>query len=59
MDMDAIMHGQYVCIFTRRFIACTNLLEEQPDHAARLARFAIAAVRAAEQTLIHPDKPEK
>jgi len=41
------------------FIACTNLIEEQPDHAARLARFAIAVIRAADQTLIQPDRPER
>ena len=39
------------------YLCVTNLIAPQPDHAARLARFALAAVRAAADTLIDPADP--
>jgi hypothetical protein len=42
------------------YIAATNFTEDQPDdHAARLARFAIDAVTAAQAVPIDEDDPER
>ena len=41
-----------------RCIAVTNLLKEQKDHAARIGRFAVEAIKAANSTLIKPSEPE-
>lgn len=38
--------------------AVTNLMKEQNDHAARIARFAVEAIKAANSTLIKTDEPE-
>ena len=38
-------------------MAVTNLIEKQEDHVKRIAEFAIAAVAAANETLIDPDQP--
>ena len=41
------------------YMACTNLVKEQPeDHAARIAKFAIAVVDASKETLIDIDDPD-
>jgi len=40
------------------WVGATNLVQNQPDHAARIARFSIEAVRAAQATAIHRRKPE-
>lgn len=40
------------------WVGVSNLAGDQPDHAARIARFSIDALHAARATLIHPDKPE-
>ena len=37
----------------------TNLHKNQPDHAERMARFAMDAVQAADETLIDVDDPSK
>ena len=37
----------------------TNLLREQPDHTARIAKFAFAAIKAANETLISERYPAK
>jgi class 3 adenylate cyclase len=59
LDMLAYLHGvQRVDIIGDAYIAAANLSDDQPDdHAARLARFAIAAVRAARETPIDPAGP--
>ena len=41
------------------YMAITNLHKNQADHAARMARFSIDAVRAANETLIDEDDPSK
>jgi class 3 adenylate cyclase len=41
------------------FLAATNLLAPQPDHAARMARFALAATAAAESTLVDETDPAR
>jgi hypothetical protein len=41
------------------FLAATNLLAPQPDHAARMARFALAATAAAERTLVDETDPAR
>lgn len=40
------------------WVGVCNLTQTQHDHAARIARFSIDAVHAAQNTAIHPDKPE-
>lgn len=35
----------------------TNLTKDQPDHAQRIARFAVDAMRAAQDTLIDESNP--
>ena len=41
------------------YIAATNFLTDQtPDHAVRLARFALDAMEAGEQTAIDEDRPD-
>jgi len=40
------------------WVGVCNLTRSQHDHAARIARFSMDAVRAAQETVIHPDKPE-
>ena len=39
------------------FLAATNLLAPQPDHAARMARFALSAAAAARRTLVDEKNP--
>lgn len=39
------------------FLAATNLLAPQPDHAARMARFALAAAASARATLVDEAQP--
>ena len=39
-------------------VGVTNLNNKHEDHAARIARFAIDAVRVAQNTAIHPNKPK-
>ena len=41
------------------YMCVSNLFEAQPDHAARIARFAIAAVKAANQVVINDNDPSK
>lgn len=41
------------------YMAVTNLVEEQPDHAVRIARFSLDVVAAAKQTAIDLDDPSK
>ena len=40
------------------WVGVCNLTKTQLDHAARIARFSIDAVHAAQRTAIHPGKPE-
>jgi len=40
------------------WVGVTNLTNTQDDHAARIARFSIDALRASQCTAIHPNKPE-
>lgn len=40
------------------WVGVTNLNQSQSDHSARIARFAVDAVRAAQNIVIHPDRPE-
>lgn len=41
-------------------MAVTNLVKDQPhDHAKRIARFAIDAVKSANEIYIDEDEPEK
>lgn len=40
-------------------MAVTNLVKEQTDHAKRIAEFAMAAIAAAQQTLIDEDDPSR
>ena len=39
--------------------AITGLIKDQPDHAKRIAEFAIAAVQTAKETLIDEEDPSK
>uniref|UniRef100_A0A7S1Y4G3 Guanylate cyclase n=1 Tax=Grammatophora oceanica TaxID=210454 RepID=A0A7S1Y4G3_9STRA len=41
------------------YICVTNLSKDQPDHAARIARFSIDAMKAANTTLIDEEDPSK
>lgn len=41
------------------YMAVTNLVKDQPDHAKRIASFAIDAMRAANETQIDLDDPNK
>ena len=41
------------------YMAVTNLVKDQPDHAKRIAEFAVEAVKAAKETLIDVDDPSK
>ena len=41
------------------YMAVTNLASKQDDHVARLARFAMDAMEAAQETLIDIDEPDK
>ena len=46
-------------MFFFSLVAVTNLVKDQHyDHAARIAAFAIDAIKAANETLIDTDKPE-
>lgn len=40
------------------WVGVCNLTQEQPDHAARIARFSIDAIEVAQATIIQPDQPE-
>lgn len=40
------------------WVGVTNLNRPQPDHAARIARFSMDALRAAQSTPIHLERPE-
>ena len=59
-DALAAQHGvTNVDIIGDAYMAATNLHDDQhSDHAARLARFAIDAVRAAQDTPIDADSPD-
>jgi ankyrin repeat protein len=61
MDRLAHEHGvQKVDVMGDAYIAATNFTEEQPDnHAARLARFAIAVVAAAQAIPVDEDDPAR
>lgn len=39
-------------------MAATNLAEKQDDHAARMARFSLDTIAAANETLIDEENPE-
>lgn len=41
------------------YMAVTNLVKDQPDHAKRVAEFSVDALEAANQTLIDEDDPEQ
>mmetsp|Transcript_25718 Transcript_25718/g.37953 ORF Transcript_25718/g.37953 Transcript_25718/m.37953 type:complete len:1494 (+) Transcript_25718:46-4527(+) len=41
------------------YMAVTNLVKDQPDHAKRIANFSIEALKAANETLIDIDHPDK
>jgi class 3 adenylate cyclase len=41
------------------YMAVTNLSKDQSDHAKRIADFAVAAINAANETLIDPDNPDR
>ena len=58
-DRLAYVHGvQKVDVVGDAYIAATNFVEDQAtDHAARLARFAVAAIEAAADTRIDEDAP--
>jgi class 3 adenylate cyclase len=59
-DRLAYLHGvQKIDVIGDAYIAATNFTEHQPDdHAARLARFAVAAVAAARTVPIDADQPD-
>ena len=61
LDRLAYLHGvQKVDVVGDAYIAATNFTEEQPDdHAARLARFAIDAVAAAQAVPVDEDDPDR
>lgn len=40
-----------------RFVAVTNLMKPQPDHAARMARFALDVIQGIKNLPINPDIP--
>ena len=60
LDRLAYLHGvQKVDVSGDAYIAATNFTEDQPDdHAARLARFAIDALAAAQAVPIDADDPD-
>jgi hypothetical protein len=60
LDRLAYLHGvQKVDVVGDAYIAAANFTEDQPDdHAARLARFAVAAVAAAQAVPVDEDRPE-
>ena len=60
LDRLAYLHGvQKVDVSGDAYIAATNFTEDQPDdHAARLARFAIDALTAAQAVPIDADDPD-
>ena len=41
----------------RSWMGCTNLVKDQPDHAVRVAKFAMDALKAAQDTCIDDDDP--
>ena len=41
------------------WMGVTNLIKKQKDHVKRIARFAIDAIKAASETLIDEDDPER
>jgi class 3 adenylate cyclase len=60
LDSLADEHGVYKLeTIGDAFLAATNLLAPQPDHAARMARFALAAAAAAERTLVDDSDPAR
>ena len=61
LDRLAYLHGvQKVDVVGDAYIAATNFTEDQPDdHAARLARFAIDAVAAAQAVPVDADDPDR
>ena len=61
LDQLAYLHGvQKVDVVGDAYIAATNFTEDQPDdHAARLARFAIDAVAAAQAVPVDADDPDR
>jgi class 3 adenylate cyclase len=59
LDRLAYLHGvQKVDVVGDAYVAATNFTEDQPeDHAARLARFAIDAVAAAQTVPVDEEDP--
>lgn len=56
----ARLHGVYkIETIGDCYMAVTNLIEEQRDHVKRIAEFCIAAVAAANETMIDFDQPGK
>lgn len=41
------------------YMAVTNLVKDQPDHAKRIAEFALAVTEVAHQTLVDEDDPSR
>jgi len=41
------------------FMCASNLVKDQEDHTARLARFALDAIQAAAATVIDEDDPKR
>lgn len=41
------------------YMAVTNLVQDQPDHAKRIAEFSVDAITAANETLVDLEDPEK
>ena len=41
------------------YMAVTNLVKDQEDHAVRIAQFAIEAIAAANETIIDPEDESK
>jgi guanylate cyclase len=59
LDALAERHGAYkLDTIGDAYLCAANVVTEQPDHAARMAHFALAAVAAATTTLVDPDSPE-
>jgi class 3 adenylate cyclase len=58
LDAIADQHGVFkVETIGDAWMGVTNLVQAQPDHAARIARFALDAVQAARATHIRADDP--
>lgn len=42
-----------------QYMAVTNLIKDQPDHAKRIAAFAVDAIKAANKTLLDKSNPDR